>query len=101
MRYMWHATPYENLVGILDDGIKAGNPRLVYLCENGIDAAKFIVVRGVKKILLLKVKIYKSDENKIVETFDHSESYFKCRAFGYRGNIPVAKIKEYRCIDLT
>ena len=100
MRYMWHATEYKNLVSILDNGIIPGPDKLVYLCENGIDAAKFVAVRGCRDILLCQIKIYKADEDKIKETFDHSERFFKCRAFGYKGAIKPQNIKHYRRLEI-
>lgn len=100
MRIMWHATDYNNLVSIMDEGIKAGPDGVVYLCETETDAAKFLAVRGCKHILTLEIKIYKKDENKIRETFDHSQRFFNCRAYGYVGDIPGKNIKNYRHIQL-
>lgn len=100
MRYMWHATDYNNLISIMDNGIKPGPDKMVYLCDTEHDAAKFLIVRNCKHILTLRIKIYKKDEAKIHETFDHSERFFKCRAYGYKGEIPAANIVEYRHIQL-
>jgi len=88
MKYFYHATSYDNLMPILKDGILARNAeRLVYMAETAEDAAKFLWIRGVPKILCVKVKIPKSMEHNIMETFDHSYNFFKCRSFGYSGDI--------------
>ena len=88
MRTYYHATDYNNLVSILDHGLKASKlDGLVYLAETEEDALKFVVLRRYKKVVTFKIKIYKRDEDKIIETFDHSQRFFKCRSFGYIGNI--------------
>lgn len=100
MRIFWHATYYENLASILDNGLVPGIDGLVYMCETEYDAAKFLYVRQCKNILTMEIKIYKKDESKIIETFDHNERFFKCKAFGYKGNIPLKNIKQFRKIEL-
>lgn len=94
MRYMYHATSMDKLVDILETGLKPGVDGVVYLCEKPFDAAKFLIVRGLKEIIVFKVKIYKKDEKKIVETFDHNTAYFKCRAYGYQGEIKPSNIEQ-------
>ncbi len=96
MRYMWHATPFENLISIMENGIEPGPDGLVYMCEQQQDAAKFVRIRGCRHILVVKIKILKKDEDKVHETYDHSESFFKCKAFGYKGHIDTSKIVDYR-----
>ena len=95
MRYMYHATPLDNLGGILSEGIHPGSDGLVYMCETPEDSLKFLYIRGCRNILVCKIKIYKRDECNISETFDHSERFFKCRAFGYMGHIESDKITSY------
>ena len=88
MRTYYHATDYGNLISILDNGLKASKlDGLVYLAETEEDALRFVVLRGYKKVVTFKVKIYKRDEDKIIETFDHSQRFFKCKSFGYMGDI--------------
>ena len=96
MKYYYHATSMNNLISILNNGIKPSTDGLVYICENETDAVKFVAIRGFKEILTCKIKMLKADEEKIQETFDHSEAFFKCRAFGYNGEIPPNKIVDYR-----
>ena len=93
MRTYYHATDYSNIVSILDKGLKASTiDGLVYLAETEDDALKFVVLRGYEKIVTFKVKIYKRDEDKLIETFDHNQRFFKCRSFGYMGNIPPSNV---------
>ena len=101
MKTYYHATDYNNLISILSNGIKANQyDGLVYLCEKPEDAAKFLVVRGIKHIAVFKVKVYKYDEDKVIETFDHNPMFFKCRAFGYQGDISSDLIKPVMEYDL-
>lgn len=95
MRYLYHATYYSNLGSILLNGLKKSMDGYVYLTEQPNQAASFLAIRGVRKILIAKVKIYKKDECNIVETFDHSEKFFKFRCYGYKGDIDVTKIVSY------
>ena len=84
----------NNLYSILEHGIKPGVSHIVYLCETPQDSAKFAAIHGVKEILVCKVKMLKKDEKLIEETFDHSERFFKCRSYGYRGLINPEKITD-------
>lgn len=91
----YHATPYENLASIVVDGIKSGMEGIVYLTKERDDALKFLVIRGCHDILTVEVLI---DSEKVEETFDHSLQFFKCKAFGYKGDIkPCEMINFFRC----
>lgn len=90
-RTYYHATAYENLIPIVENGIRKGCDGLVYLCEKEEDALKFLYVRGIKNVVTFKVNIRKPEN--IVETFDHSEAFFKCRCFGYVGDISASWVK--------
>lgn len=80
MRSLFHATSYNNLLSILKSGINTGTDG-VYMCEKPEDAAKFLIVKGIKDILIIEVKIPKNLEVTISESFDHNQNFFKCRAF--------------------
>lgn len=95
MRYMYHATPYENLGKILENGLIPGPDGLIYLTEKPVDAVKFIAIRGYRDILVVEVKIPKKLENTIEETFDHSERFFQCRSFASTVPIKSDRIKNY------
>lgn len=100
MKVLYHATDYNNLIPILEQGLKPGCDGVVYLAETPEDALKFVCVRGYKSIVTLQVKIYKKDEYKIQETFDHNYNFFKCRAFGYNGTISPNNIIPLMKYDL-
>ena len=100
MRYLYHATSYDNLGNILDEGLKLSSDRVVYLAETPKDAVKFVVLRGYDRILTVKVKVPKKLENTIIGTFDHSFSIFKCRAFGSTINIETNRLTDYAVWDI-
>lgn len=82
----YHATSFRNLYSILDEGIKPGCDGMVYLCDNPDGAAKFVAIRGMLDILVLEVNLV---EEEVEESFDHSQAFFKERAFIYpRGILP-------------
>lgn len=85
MKRYYHATKYENLASILNEGIRPSADGVVYMCTEAKDAIKFPAVLGVQNILVLEIKIPKSLEKYVSETFDHSERFYKCRAYGYSG----------------
>lgn len=88
----YHATRRENLPNILNEGIKM-HCEGIFLCEKPEDAVKFLVVRGIKDILVLEVNIRKNSK-KLIESFDHSYQFFKCRAFIYMDNIATSDITK-------
>ena len=105
MKQFYHATDYDNIGSIMNQGILASKPEgLVYLAETAEDAAKFLLVRGHCKIVSVKVEIPEELEHNISETFDHSYAFFKCRAFAYDGDITpdmLCDVSTWRCFDLT
>ena len=88
MQVFYHATPLDNVCNLLINGIKASADGCVYMCKKPDESARFLVVRGIRNIGVVKIKIPKRYESDIEETFDHSQAFFKCRAFGYFGDIP-------------
>lgn len=96
----YHATPYANLDSILDYGIQLSRDGLVYMCKSPEDAAKFLAIRGVKDILAIEVKVPKKLQNTIVETFDHSERFFRCRAFASTIPIPTNRFGKMTRYEL-
>lgn len=96
MRIFYHATDYKNLCEINNKGLLSSFEGIVYLAETEEDAVKFVALRGYKEILVIKVKVYEKDKDKIIETFDHNHAFFNCKAFGYMGNIPSENLKFLR-----
>lgn len=92
----YHATTEENIIKILEEGIiKHSIGGVVFLCKDPIDACKFLAIRGCKKICVLELSL---KENEVQESFDHSEAFFKCKAFIHNGDIflhGTEKIIEY------
>lgn len=89
MKY-YHATDYKNLQSILDKGLLNNNIEgIVYLCKEPTDAIKFPYIRGIKDLLVVEVDI---DDNEVQEMHDHSEVFFKCKAYGYPHIILLDKI---------
>ena len=96
MKTFYHATSIENLPGILESGIEARNlEKTVYMAETPQEALRFVALRFYPETVVIKIKVPKKYEHKVVETFDHSYNFFKCRAFGYQGNIPLSMIASY------
>lgn len=88
----YHATPFENLESIMDQGILRGCDGVVYLTEKPDEAARFVAIRGYMKILVVGVEI---EEDFVEESFDHNPAFFKCRAYTYEGDIPADEITEF------
>ena len=97
LKTYYHATPFENLESIMDQGIIRGCDGVVYLAEEPEDAAKFVAIRGVRTILVLGIEI---EENMVEESFDHSYSFFGCEAYMYKGDIPADDVTEFRKYEL-
>lgn len=91
MRKYYHATEEKNLDSIIEKGILPGVDGGVYLTETPEDAYKFVAIRvfSIDPIPVLEVEL---DESLVEESFDHSQAFFKCRAFRYPGPIPVNQI---------
>lgn len=96
MKY-YHATSMANLASISTEGIKPSFEGIVYLTTTPEDSLKFMLVHLVLDVVVCEVDLPK---NKVEETFDHSEAFFKCRCFGHRGTIPPSKITKYTQYDL-
>lgn len=92
LKTYYHATPYENLNSIMEKGILKGCDGVVYLTEKPEDAAKFVAIRGHKKILVLGIEF---EEGLVGESFDHSFSFFGCEAYIYPEDIPADEITEF------
>lgn len=80
----YHATPFENLNSIMNQGIRKGCDGVVYLTEKPEEAVRFVAIRGCRKILVLGVDL---EDDMVSESFDHSQAFFQCRAFAYPEDI--------------
>lgn len=89
----YHATPFENLVSILEKGIlKSKLDGVVYLTEKPEEAARFLAIRFCREILVLEVEV---EEDMVEEMHDHCEAFFKCKAYGYHGDIDPDQITNF------
>ena len=86
LKSYYHATPFENLNSIFKKGILKGIDGVVYLTEKPEEAARFVAIRGCKKILVIEVEV---EDYMVEESFDHSESFFQCKAYSYPDNISI------------
>lgn len=92
----YHATSARNLGNILIEGFKTGIDGCVYLTKTRSDALKFIAIRCFEDIVVFEIKL---PNDKVKETFDHSQQFFKCRAYGYYDNIPAKAIANVYKFD--
>lgn len=88
----YHATPFENLESIMDQGILRGCDGVVYLTEKPEEAARFVAIRGCREILVLGIEL---EEDLVNESFDHSKTFFKCKAYMHSDDIPADEITEF------
>lgn len=99
---LYHATTIMNFDRIvIDDYIKPqGFDKCIFFADNKTSAAMFLAIRGEKEIIVLEVDADKLDYSKIGESFDHSEAFFKCKAYMYKDQIPLKDVDHvYRyCI---
>lgn len=94
----YHATDMANLDSIMEKGLlKNKYEGIIYLTDDPIDAVKFLPLRGVKNILVIEVGI---KEELVEEQFDHNETFFKCKAYGYPDGIPSDEFIELRKWEL-
>lgn len=92
MKY-FHATTEENFEKILATGaIKTGTDGITYMTLNATDAVKFLIVRGIRSVIVLELEL--DESYNIKETFDHSFAFFKCKCFGTDKEIPLTCIKS-------
>ena len=97
MKKYYHATDFENLIPILDEGLKVGPDGIVYLTETPEDALKFVMLRGLKSILVIEVEV---EEGKVEEQFDHNYNFFKCKAYGHDGDICTGQCTNFTKYEL-
>ena len=98
-RHLYHATNALNYISILESGLRPGIDGIVYLAETPEDAIKFVIVKGISRILVVEIRVPLELSNTIIETFDHSEAFFKCRAFGSIVPIELDRIVDYYMFD--
>lgn len=86
----YHATAESNATNIIREGIiHKGIDDIVYVCENPEEAYRFVALRvfGTEDIYVFEIHVPENVE--VEETFDHSYSFFQCKAFGISQDIPM------------
>ena len=92
-RTLYHATAFENKDSIMLNGLQLRNPeQLIYLCETPFDCLKFAAIHFQTHVLVVEVKV---PESWVIESFDHSEQFFKCRCFASTKPISTTKITDW------
>lgn len=88
---LYHATTNETADKIIRDwAIKPqGFDKCVFLADNKTSAAMFLALRGAKEITVFEVNSDILDKSKLEESFDHSRTFFKCRAYMYHDKISL------------
>lgn len=83
MRF-YHAAPKETMMKIYAEGVlKKSWDGVVYMCKDPIDACKFLVIRGMRQMSVIELEL---DEKEVEESHDHSETFFKCKAYIKHGD---------------
>ena len=91
MKY-YHATRIFNIPSIYEKGLLKGIDGGIYLADTPTNASKFLLVRGITDFAILPLEI--EDTENIEESYDHSESFFGCKAWLYCNDIPVNKLPK-------
>lgn len=88
----YHATTVENMKKILKDGVIKGSfGGEVFLCKKPMDACKFLVIRGIRRMCVIEVDL---KEKVVLESCDHSEAFFQCKAYVHNGNVELSGVEE-------
>lgn len=97
MKYLYHATVSDNLDSIYKNGlIPQGFYNAVFLADNPESAAAFLKVRLINNITVLRVKFNNNQFRKLDESFDHSDSFFRCRAYMCYETITPERLKKIK-----
>ena len=76
------------MIKIVEDGvIKKSWDGMVYLCKEAVDSCKFLIIRGMKDMCVIEVEL---EESEVSESYDHSESFFGCKAYMFNGDIALS-----------
>ena len=92
-KYIYHATPYENLTSILNTGIEVRNEDGVYCADSYLGAVAFLYIKGYRDIVVLKINTDKLNKDLLFEGIDHNPSFFEdIRVFVYPELIKTSMI---------
>jgi len=97
MTKYYHACKPSTWDKICDSGyVKKSWDGCVYLCTAPDDAARFVALRllGTDENVIYVLEFDYLDDGLIEEVFDHNESFWKCRCWGYFDDIPTSEISN-------
>lgn len=89
----------DNTQSILEKGLLKGFDGVVYLTKKPDESVRFLAFRFVNEITVFEVNIPKQYKDKVMESFDHNEKVFGCKAYMYLDDIPkewVTPHSEYQ-----
>jgi hypothetical protein len=95
MKYLSHATNRDNFDNILANDLKVGIDGVVYLADSKENALKFMAFRPYKEVVVFQIDVEQLDQDKLRESFDHNEGFFKCKAWMYTDDIGSYAFTRY------
>ena len=99
----YHSTSEPNFYSILQDKqINTSLEGIVYCCETEEDCLKFAAIRSICSphgvgVIVINVP----DDIEVEETFDHSETFFKCKSYGIPCAVPWEWIDLHSSFVIT
>lgn len=77
--YLYHATKYENLFGIMRDGLKPGMDGLIYFTTDEQHSVNWIDMVNIKgeDLLVIRVDTNNINEALLDDGYDHSPTFYK------------------------
>lgn len=92
----YHATTMENALQIAEDGVIRAHFGEVFFCKAPLDACKFLILRGLRRVGVFEVEL---DERDVEESFDHNEHFFGCKAYIHHGDVLLSGNEDLRQYD--
>lgn len=91
IKKFYHVTKLTNIDFILEEGLKTGCDGCIFLADSPDNAYKFLKVRGVSinDVAIIEILSKNLDKSKLDYSYDHSESFFGCKAYIYTTNLPT------------
>lgn len=90
-KIMYHSTDSRNIPAIMKEGIKPGIDGCVYMCNAAEHTLRFATFSMAENISVIEFEVPEED---LEESFDHSEAFFRCKAWITDKVIPPSSIKN-------
>jgi RNA:NAD 2'-phosphotransferase (TPT1/KptA family) len=96
IKKLYHSTLKKNLDSILENGLKTGCDGVIYFADSVQNALKFPIIRGkkVEDLIVIEIDTESIEKSKLDYSYDHSEAFFKCKAYIYPEVIPAETINS-------